>query len=100
MLCPRDGTVLISPVESGKSVFSRNGIFHCPTCAGLAINSEAASSKMCSEKLESMHDGFKDEGTAIDLCCPFCESGMKVRSTPRFSSIVITEVFMMGGPQR
>ena len=79
MLCPRDGTVLISPAESGKSVFSRNGIFHCPTCAGLAINSEAASSKMCSEKLESMHDGFKDEGTAIDLCCPFCESDMKVR---------------------
>jgi hypothetical protein len=37
MLCPRDGTVLISPAESGKSVFSRNGIFHCPTCAGLAI---------------------------------------------------------------
>ena len=71
MLCPRDGTVLISPVESGKSVFSRNGIFHCPTCAGLAINSEAASSKMCSEKLESMHDGFKDEGTTKVYCCPF-----------------------------
>ena len=51
MLCPRDETVLISPAESGKSVFSRNGIFHCPTCAGLAINSDAASSKMCSEKL-------------------------------------------------
>ena len=34
---------------------------------------------MCSEKLELMHDGFKDEGTAIDICCPFCESDMKVR---------------------
>ena len=79
MLCPRDGTILISPEESGKSVFSRNGIFHCPTCAGLALNSEAASSEICSKKLESMHDGFMDEGTPTDICCPFCEIKMKVR---------------------
>ena len=79
MLCPRDGTILISPEESGKSVFSRNGIFHCPTCAGLALNSEAASSEICSKKLDSMHDGFMDEGTPTDICCPFCEIKMKVR---------------------
>lgn len=79
MLCPRDGTSLVSPADSGKSVFSRNGIFHCPTCAGLALNSNAASSKICSEKLESMHDGFKDEGTKTEICCPFCDSDMKVR---------------------
>ena len=79
MLCPRDGTRLISPVDGEQSVFSRNGIFHCPTCAGLAINSEAASSEICSKKLESMHDGFQDEGTPTEICCPFCQSDMKVR---------------------
>ena len=76
---PKSGTILISPEESGKSVFSRNGIFHCPTCAGLALNSEAASSEICSKKLDSMHDGFMDEGTPTDICCPFCEIKMKVR---------------------
>tara|TARA_B100000900_G_scaffold414216_1_gene440271 strand:- start:6529 stop:6975 length:447 start_codon:yes stop_codon:yes gene_type:complete len=79
MLCPRDGNQLVSPEDSEKSVFQRNGIFHCPSCAGLALNSEAASSKICSEKLESMHDGFKDEGIKTEICCPFCLSEMKVR---------------------
>ena len=79
MLCPRDGTALISPEDIDKSVFSRNGIFHCPTCSGLALNSGAASSEICSEKLKSMHDGFKDEGTPTEICCPFCQSSMKVR---------------------
>ena len=54
MLCPRDGTALISPEDIDKSVFSRNGIFHCPTCSGLALNSGAASSEICSEKLKSI----------------------------------------------
>jgi Zn-finger nucleic acid-binding protein len=79
MFCPRDGTTLISPEDIDKSVFSRNGIFHCPTCSGLALNSGAASSEICSEKLKSMHDGFKDEGTTTEICCPFCQSSMKVR---------------------
>ena len=79
MLCPRDGTKLIFPQENEESVFSRNGIFHCPTCSGLALNSEAASSEICSKKLKSLHDGFEDEGTPSEICCPFCQSGMKVR---------------------
>ena len=79
LYCPRDGNALVSPEDSPKSVFSRNGIYHCPTCSGLALNSNAASSKICVEKLEMMHDGFKDEGVLVDLCCPFCKSDMKVR---------------------
>lgn len=79
MLCPRDNSVLVAPEMTKKSVFSRNGISHCPTCAGLAINSHSATSEFCSNKLEIMHDGFKDEGTLVSLCCPFCQSDMKVR---------------------
>jgi len=79
MLCPRDNSILVMPNESDKSVFSRNGISHCPSCAGLAINSHSATSEFCSDKLEVMHDGFKDEGTPVSLCCPFCQSDMKVR---------------------
>ena len=79
MNCPRDGSILINPKSSDISVFSRNGISHCPSCAGLAINSHSATSEFCSDKLEVMHDGFKDEGTPVSLCCPFCQSNMKVR---------------------
>ena len=77
--CPRDGSALVSPDNSQKSVFSRNGISHCPTCSGLALNSSAASSEICIKKLEMIHDGFKDEGISVDICCPFCDSEMKVR---------------------
>ena len=79
MNCPRDGSILINPKSSDISAFSRNGISHCPSCAGLAINSHSATSEFCSDKLEVMHDGFKDEGTPVSLCCPFCQSNMKVR---------------------
>jgi|TARA_B100001996_G_scaffold382381_1_gene374051 Zn-finger nucleic acid-binding protein len=77
--CPRDGSTLVPPEISDKSVFSRNGIFHCPSCSGLALNSSQASSEICSKKLELMHDGFKDEGVKVDISCPFCQVGMKVR---------------------
>jgi Zn-finger nucleic acid-binding protein len=79
MSCPRDGSTLVAPDSASQSVFARNGISHCPTCAGLALNSNVASSEICSNKLEMMHDGFKDEGTPVDISCPFCQTGMKVR---------------------
>jgi Zn-finger nucleic acid-binding protein len=79
MRCPRDGSPLISPDNTSKSVFLRNGISHCPTCSGLALNPEAASSEICNQKLEVIHDGFRDEGISVDICCPFCQTGMKVR---------------------
>jgi len=79
MLCPRDNSTLVKPSLDQKSVFSRNGISHCPTCAGLAISSHSATSEFCSNKLDIMHDGFKDEGVPVSLCCPFCQSNMKVR---------------------
>ena len=79
MSCPRDGSTLVAPDSAPNSVFARNGIYHCPTCAGLALNSNIASSESCSNKLEMMHDGFKDEGTPVSIYCPFCQTGMKVR---------------------
>jgi Zn-finger nucleic acid-binding protein len=79
MSCPRDGSTLVAPDSALKSVFARNGISHCPTCAGLALNSNVASSEICSNKLEMMHDSFKDEGTPVGISCPFCQTGMKVR---------------------
>lgn len=79
LYCPRDGSALVSPDNNSKSVFSRNGVFHCPTCSGLALNSSIASSEICIKKLEMIHDGFKDEGVPVDICCSFCSSDMKVR---------------------
>jgi len=78
--CPRDGARLVPPEESDRSAFTRNGIFHCDTCAGMLLNAEAAESVICAEKLGQMHEGFTDEGTLVALDCPFCETQMRVRN--------------------
>jgi Zn-finger nucleic acid-binding protein len=77
--CPRDGTTLISPEETNITAFSRHGIFHCPECAGLALHAKAAASAISAEKLEHLHDGFTDQGAPVEISCPFCKIGMRVR---------------------
>ena len=77
--CPRDGTILISPETTKHTAFSQHGIYHCPECAGLALHAKAAASAISAEKLEELHDGFTDQGAPVEILCPFCISGMRVR---------------------
>ena len=44
--CPRDGSALVSPEDSGRSTFTRHGIHHCSECSGMLLNADAASSKI------------------------------------------------------
>lgn len=77
--CPRDGSQLVPPAESDRSAYLRHGIHHCDTCAGMLLNAEAAEDAICSEKLEQMHEGFIEDGTEVDIDCPFCDAHMRVR---------------------
>lgn len=78
--CPRDGSELVPPSASKRSAYIRNGIHHCETCSGMLLNADAAVSSFCAEKLQEMHKGFIEEGTPVDIDCPFCKSQIKVRS--------------------
>ena len=77
--CPRDGSALVSPEDSGRSTFARHGIHHCSECSGMLLNANAASSTISERRLNKMHGEFETGGEEVDLDCPLCDSHMRVR---------------------
>ena len=79
VVCPRDGSALVSPEDSGRSTFSRLGVHHCDECSGMLLNADAALSVISRDKLHQMHESFEQDGAEGDLDCPLCDSHMRVR---------------------
>ena len=77
--CPRDGSALVSPEDSGRSTFSRLGVHHCDECSGMLLSADAALSVISRDKLHQMHGSFEQDGAEVDLDCPLCDSHMRVR---------------------
>ena len=80
MVCPRDGSALVSPEDSGRSTFSRLGVHHCDECSGMLLSADAALSVISRDKLHQMHESFEQDGAEVDLDCPLCDSRMRVRN--------------------
>ena len=80
LVCPRDGSALVSPEDSGRSTFSRLGVHHCDECSGMLLNADAALSVISRDKLHQMHESFEQDGAEVDLDCPLCDSRMRVRN--------------------
>ena len=79
LVCPRDGSALVSPEDSGRSTFSRLGVHHCAECSGMLLSADAALSVISRDKLHQMHKSFEQDGAEVDLGCPLCDSRMRVR---------------------
>ena len=79
MVCPRDGSALVSPEDSKRSTFSRLGVHHCDECSGMLLSADAALSVISRDKLLQMHKSFEQDGAEVDLDCPLCDSHMRVR---------------------
>ena len=79
LVCPRDGSALVSPEDSGRSTFSRLGVHHCDECSGMLLSADAALSVISRDKLHQMHKSFEQDGAEVDLGCPLCDSRMRVR---------------------
>ena len=77
--CPRDGSALVSPEDSGRSTFSRLGVHHCDECSGMLLSADAALSVISRDKLHQMHESVEQDGAEVDLDCPLCDSHMRVR---------------------
>ena len=77
--CPRDGSALVSPEDSGRSTFSRLGVHHCDECSGMLLSADAALSVISRDKLHQMHKSFEQDGAEVDLGCPLCDSRLRVR---------------------